>query len=957
MDFNEDVDLSTKKRICEASAEALFADPLGLRDKNVIANRSERQRRPEGHGNGRHLSPARRSPSPTAEALSNDEAINNRGFFDYVPGFSALGSFFTGGRSCCGLREPGSAAAARRASQIGRPPSHFDEGRPSFPPPTSDLSETDGLEHSVWTRVKDDAPRGGETDGASTRMSLTRGDDVNSVRALSSWAASQRGGRSETGFDRGRGGNTMSMSPPPIRPLSTARFGATSDGMSGTPSAFADQGRVDEISPRHGLDRDNDPFLTNWRDSNNVSSITPGEPRESTARGDRQSYASQNSKVRLDALMFHDEDRRLFKQQREHAEAQFNQSVSQEQEEEAMLRKEQLSRSHDEGPFSDCAFDRQRQKTETEQSSTHEPKEATTTRKNLQERNSDYEDPFSERAFEQHRQNPAIKHSLVHEQEEAARIGEERQERSCEDADPFLPAAAARITAASSMGRRSMESSQATKIDAGAAAAASLADSGACRSLPGGGVIDTSANSGGGNVGDASGALDRPSENAGIGSWTWPKWATDKTNPCIEVYVEDDEDDGQSRWVSAVPINRVVDDLGADAYLAAHYDWDGEGYDQDFTPEHVRRRGTTMTVRDLLLGGSRITSATASGGDGGGAGGCEHSSCHAPGARGGRDSFAGPTDVDVDNTVLMQRGHALKTSAVPPPKPAPSRTDTETEEDQDERKWRLADESKPSRETIERQEKAWDLADMLASGGDKVDQKEKVRFADDSKPSRDTLDRQERMWRLADEAMLAGDTVQMPRDDKGLQSERLQQQQQSGLSVLGMDTMRMPRRLDGAAIAVAESEEALLQGKTVLMAPRSAEAAEKMPFGLDTVQMPRRQKDAGEHVDEAVLGLDTVQMKRPSTNGMKDPAEKVLGLDTVQMKRPSANGMKVSAEKVLGLDTVKMVRPCAGAGKSAPEEAGRPRISMTPKDVPRFDRQMLEAKLREIEDKHTDSLR
>jgi len=81
--------------------------------------------------------------------------------------------------------------------------------------------------------------------------------------------------------------------------------------------------------------------------------------------------------------------------------------------------------------------------------------------------------------------------------------------------------------------------------------------------------------------------------------WEWPPWCLIVKDPCIEVFVED-EDTGDSRWVRAEPQNRVVDPHGNDTFLCAEYEWDGEYYNQDFGPQHVRRRGAKYTVKELV---------------------------------------------------------------------------------------------------------------------------------------------------------------------------------------------------------------------------------------------------------------------------------------------------------------------------------------------------------------------
>jgi len=82
--------------------------------------------------------------------------------------------------------------------------------------------------------------------------------------------------------------------------------------------------------------------------------------------------------------------------------------------------------------------------------------------------------------------------------------------------------------------------------------------------------------------------------------WEWPAWCLNFKAPCIEVYV-DDEENNEGRWVEAEPQSRVVDKAGRDAYLCVEYEWDGEFYVQDFGPHQVRRRGQTSTVADEAM--------------------------------------------------------------------------------------------------------------------------------------------------------------------------------------------------------------------------------------------------------------------------------------------------------------------------------------------------------------------
>lgn len=81
--------------------------------------------------------------------------------------------------------------------------------------------------------------------------------------------------------------------------------------------------------------------------------------------------------------------------------------------------------------------------------------------------------------------------------------------------------------------------------------------------------------------------------------WEWPKWCLTFKEPCIEVYVVDDET-GECRWVHAVPQSKVVDKSGRDAYLCVEYEWNGDFFFQDFGPQTVRRRGDDKSVFDIL---------------------------------------------------------------------------------------------------------------------------------------------------------------------------------------------------------------------------------------------------------------------------------------------------------------------------------------------------------------------
>lgn len=90
-----------------------------------------------------------------------------------------------------------------------------------------------------------------------------------------------------------------------------------------------------------------------------------------------------------------------------------------------------------------------------------------------------------------------------------------------------------------------------------------------------------------------------PLKAEGPRRWEWPAFCLNFKQPCIEVYVVDEETNA-GRWVRAEPQSRVVDKAGRDAYLCVEYDWDGEDYVQDFGPQHVRKIGQTMTVFQML---------------------------------------------------------------------------------------------------------------------------------------------------------------------------------------------------------------------------------------------------------------------------------------------------------------------------------------------------------------------
>mmetsp|Transcript_1595 Transcript_1595/g.3510 ORF Transcript_1595/g.3510 Transcript_1595/m.3510 type:complete len:335 (+) Transcript_1595:95-1099(+) len=98
-------------------------------------------------------------------------------------------------------------------------------------------------------------------------------------------------------------------------------------------------------------------------------------------------------------------------------------------------------------------------------------------------------------------------------------------------------------------------------------------------------------------------ATGKASSAAGLPpGWEWPEWALKRKPPCIEVYVVDDSDDHDNRWIRAIPKARLRSETGNDSYLQCSYDWeDGERYEEDFGPDRVRRIGTKQTVQDVLI--------------------------------------------------------------------------------------------------------------------------------------------------------------------------------------------------------------------------------------------------------------------------------------------------------------------------------------------------------------------
>jgi len=67
----------------------------------------------------------------------------------------------------------------------------------------------------------------------------------------------------------------------------------------------------------------------------------------------------------------------------------------------------------------------------------------------------------------------------------------------------------------------------------------------------------------------------------------WPKWATNKVNPAIEVFVEDPMN---AQWIVAKPMCLVLNKENGEMLLNAEYEWPGseDMYDEDFPPTHVR---------------------------------------------------------------------------------------------------------------------------------------------------------------------------------------------------------------------------------------------------------------------------------------------------------------------------------------------------------------------------------
>jgi len=90
---------------------------------------------------------------------------------------------------------------------------------------------------------------------------------------------------------------------------------------------------------------------------------------------------------------------------------------------------------------------------------------------------------------------------------------------------------------------------------------------------------------------------DRGAKAASDEDWMWPAWALNSKQPCIEVWVED-EDTMETRWCEGIPLQKIVDPSGKDKFLAAQYIWDEDAYEQDFEPHHVRHKHTKQKARD-----------------------------------------------------------------------------------------------------------------------------------------------------------------------------------------------------------------------------------------------------------------------------------------------------------------------------------------------------------------------
>eukprot|EP00397_Hematodinium_sp_SG-2012_P046463 GEMP01052501.1.p1 GENE.GEMP01052501.1~~GEMP01052501.1.p1 ORF type:complete len:389 (+),score=93.47 GEMP01052501.1:64-1230(+) len=72
----------------------------------------------------------------------------------------------------------------------------------------------------------------------------------------------------------------------------------------------------------------------------------------------------------------------------------------------------------------------------------------------------------------------------------------------------------------------------------------------------------------------------------------WPRWALDVKNPKIEVYVEDG---ARRKWVSGTPQQQVAAPDGK-PFLSVAYQWDGDSFEEDFSPKRVRAIGSTKSL-------------------------------------------------------------------------------------------------------------------------------------------------------------------------------------------------------------------------------------------------------------------------------------------------------------------------------------------------------------------------
>merc|ERR1712048_737486 len=84
-----------------------------------------------------------------------------------------------------------------------------------------------------------------------------------------------------------------------------------------------------------------------------------------------------------------------------------------------------------------------------------------------------------------------------------------------------------------------------------------------------------------------------------LGEWHWPAFCLNPRH-MVEVLVEDGLHP-EGTWVTATPCERVVDDHGHDTHIRARYRWQGDKFEEDFGPDHVRLCGAKVTVYQQLL--------------------------------------------------------------------------------------------------------------------------------------------------------------------------------------------------------------------------------------------------------------------------------------------------------------------------------------------------------------------